>query len=231
MISREQLLQWQGKFDELSLRERLLVLAIVLAVVVGLVQMLLIDPMTAERNIKSRKIGVLQAEVQELVNREQILAAELAAGVNRGKERRAVDLQQQLEKLDARIADSLVAMVPPRLMTQVLENVLAQDHELTLLALENLPVQPIVTREAVDQENEEKNTERGQEISAGLFRHGFVVTLKGSYPATVRYFEKLAELPWEFHWDELRYEVSKYPDATITLQVHTVSLSEDWIGV
>ena len=230
MITREELLEWQARFDELSIRERLLVLGIALAVVISCVQMLLVDPLLAERELKSRKIATLHSEVQQQVHKEQILIAELAAGVNRGKERRAESMQEQLQKLDERIEQSLVAMIPPRLMTQVLENVLQQDDELTLLALENLPVQSIVKRET-DEDELEPVVSDGQTVSSGLYRHGFVLTLKGSYPATVRYLEKLAQLPWEFHWDDLRYEVSKYPDATIVLQVHTVSMSEDWIGV
>lgn len=228
MIARDDLLEWQEKFDALSLRERALVLAIVLSVVISAVQLLLIDPLLAGQARKEKQINQLQAEVLDVSSRQQILNAELAAGVNRSRERRAQEMEAQLVKLDERIGESLVTMIPPRLMTQVLENVLAQDGELTLLALENLPVESIVKRESGEDAAAEADVD---EITTGLYRHGFVLTLQGNYPATVRYFEKLSELPWQFHWDDLRYEVADYPDATITLQVHTVSMSEDWIGV
>jgi MSHA biogenesis protein MshJ len=111
-------------------------------------------------------------------------------------------------------------------MTDVLENVLLQDGELTLLSLENLPVEAIVSRAPAD-----PGTESANGGDDGLYKHSFVLTLTGNYPATVRYFEALAELPWQFHWDGLRYQVQTYPEAIITLQVHTVSMSRDWIGV
>ena len=231
---KEQLVAWQQKFDQLSQRERLLMLAIALVVVVFVLQLLLIDPLIAERNKKSNTIAQLRSGLLQLDNSKQILQAELAAGVNRAKERQQEQLQQQLEKLDQRVQQSVVAMIPPKLMTEVLENILLQDNELTLLNMENLPVEPIVQRDngqLGDAETAKPAVELKQPKASGLFKHSFVLTLRGSYPATVRYFEKLAALPWRFYWDGMHYEVSRYPNATIRLQVHTVSMSEDWIGV
>ena len=34
-----------------------------------------------------------------------------------------------------------------------------------------------------------------------------------------------------FYWTFLKYEVEEYPKAKITLQLSTLSLDEDWIGV
>ena len=44
-------------------------------------------------------------------------------------------------------------------------------------------------------------------------------------------FDRLALLPWKFYWDELSYQVDEYPNATVSLRVRTVSMSEEWIGV
>jgi MSHA biogenesis protein MshJ len=71
----------------------------------------------------------------------------------------------------------------------------------------------------------------GNTTPSALYSHGFVMQLKGDYKSTIKYFERLSALPWRFHWDELRYEVGDYPSAIITLEVHTVSMAEEWIGV
>lgn len=226
MNTQLQWLQWEQRFDAMSQRERLLMLGIALTVIVSFLQFLMIDPLLVNQDRARSQTVTLKADMDELQQRATVLDAELAAGVNRVREQRAVALQQQVEKLDQRIEESLIAMIPPRLMTEVLEKVLLQDGDLKLLALENLPVQAIVAREPA--ESGVKSIEGAED---GLYRHSFVLTLSGNYPATVRYFEKLAELPWQFHWDGLRYQVQTYPEAVITLQVYTVSMSRDWIGV
>jgi MSHA biogenesis protein MshJ len=55
--------------------------------------------------------------------------------------------------------------------------------------------------------------------------------LSGDYHAVIRYFETLQTLPWRFQWNRMHYEVQSYPKAVVTLQVHTLSMSKEWIGV
>jgi MSHA biogenesis protein MshJ len=233
---KEQFLQWQQKVDQLNQRERILIFAVAAAVVVFVLQALLIDPLLQEQALKAREAKSLQSEAQSLGNEIIILTAELEAGVNRGKQKRREQLLIQRTTLDQRIEESVVAMIPPQMMTEVLEQVLAQDGGLKLLALENLPVASIIEQDA-DNPTQGSSTSQVESVDVieedkqGLYKHRFVLTLRGNYLATVRYFEKLNELPWRFHWDSLNYEVTDYPNATITLQVHTVSRSEDWIGV
>ena len=64
-----------------------------------------------------------------------------------------------------------------------------------------------------------------------MYRHGLQLELEGSYLATLAYLKALQALPWEFYWDEVRLQVDKYPTAKITIVVHTLSLTEGWIGV
>jgi MSHA biogenesis protein MshJ len=41
----------------------------------------------------------------------------------------------------------------------------------------------------------------------------------------------LEGLPWRIFWDSVSYEVLDYPKSIVRLKLHTLSLSEDWIGV
>ena len=43
--------------------------------------------------------------------------------------------------------------------------------------------------------------------------------------------QALEALPWRFFWDSVSYEVEDYPRSLVRLRLHTLSLSEDWIGV
>ena len=111
--------------------------------------------------------------------------------------------------------------LPPRQMAQLLEQMLLQQGELQLQRLETLqtkllnadPKKPnLVPRHAV-------------------YQHGFAVEFSGSYLATLRYLEALQAMPWRFYWDAVEFQVKDYPGSRVRLQLHTLSLSEDWIGV
>jgi MSHA biogenesis protein MshJ len=224
--------QWADKINALNQRERVLIFLIVAVVVAWLVVTLLLDPLLKQQQIMTSQLQQLHSQSAQLNNEQVILAAELSRGVHHQAEQRRQQLQQELERINQNIESSIVALIPPRLMAQVLESVLVENRQLKLLALENKPVVKLLAQQ--DENNQSANNKHEQlsaDTGQALYKHTFVLTLQGNYAATVSYFEKLASLPWRFHWDDLRYEVDNYPNAVITLEVHTVSLSEDWIGV
>ncbi|HEB28364.1 MAG TPA: hypothetical protein ENI05_11420 [Porticoccus sp.] len=216
----------QQKIDGLNLRERILLLATGLVVVVMLLQVLLIDPVSAERKKLVLKNLQLSTEIEQKKNEKTILDAQLRVGINRNKIKQRDQLQQERERLNKTIEESLIAMIPPRLMPEVLEQILSETKGLKLLSLENKPVVALVEQKAGDKDLLQEGVKK-----QALYSHGFVLRLSGSYMEAIQYFEKLSQLPWSFHWDDMHYQVDQYPNATITLEVHTVSMSEEWIGV
>ncbi len=213
--------EWQKKLDALDQRERILVMVTGLAVVVMLLQAILIDPLLIERKRLDSKLRDVSQQLQLQKNAQEALSKQLAAGINRNKQKRRDQLQAEVDALNERIETSVDAMIPQRLMPEVLESILGKNGELKLLSLENKPVVPVI------EETDLMEGESGQ----GLYKHSFVLHLSGSYMGAIRYFEQLSQLPWRFHWDDLRYQVESYPNAIITLEVHTVSMSKEWIGV
>ena len=231
----EQLEQWQEKIDSLSLRERVLVLLVSAAAIVMLLQVMLIDPVVKQRTAIKQQLHQLSEDVRRQSNEKVLLDAQLAAGINRESIKRHRQLLAMREKLDKRIEESVVAMIPPKLMPRVLEDILLQDDNLKLLSLEDRPAVSLIEQSS-DKQSQSDDNKADQASNAdskkqALYKHAFVLQLQGTYPATIAYFEKLSTLPWRFYWDGLLYQVTEYPYATITLEVHTVSMSEEWLGV
>lgn len=234
---KEQLMQWQQKIDALNQRERILLMVSGLVVVAMLMQTLLIDPLVIEQG----RIQLEQKELTKKINQQnnvrEIINTELKVGVNRGDLRRKESLEQELEQLNQKIEESLVTMIPPSLMSEVLENILEDSSGLKLLSIENKPVVALFKKTVSEDQGEDKNSsaivteEAKQGENQGLYKHAFVLEFQGNYMAAIKYFQRLDQLPWRFQWDELRYQVEQYPKSIITLEVHTVSMSEEWIGV
>lgn len=222
---KERLKHWQQKIDALNQRERVLVLLTAVVVVVMVLQLVLIDPLNAERNVTGKQIAQLSRQIQQQQAQQQIISAQLEAGIHREKINQRDQLQHEVERLNQQIEQSVVAMIPPRLMPEVLESILSKTEGLTLLSLENKPVVAVIEQDASTAPPQASSNQQA------LYNHGFILRLSGNYMAAIRYFETLAELPWRFYWDDMRYQVDSYPNATITLEVHTVSMSQEWIGV
>lgn len=223
----EHIVAMQQKIDALNQRERVLVLLTAIVFLLMILQVALLDPLLSKREQLNSSIKSINAEMQQKNNEKMILEAQLTAGINRDKIKRRNQLKSQRDQLNQKIEQSLVAMIPPRLMPEVLERVLAETKGLKLLSIENKPVVAMV-RQKPAMEAAGGNTAAGNQA---LYNHGFVLRLKGNYMEAITYFEKLSQLPWRFQWHDLRYRVEQYPNAIITLEVHTVSMAEEWIGV
>ena len=226
---KDELLKLQEKIDGMSQRERVLILLVGIFVVVMLMQTLLLDPVLKERGVTKKQITQTRQQIADLNNEQQVLNAQLTAGVTRHELKRRDQMRQEVHALNKKIETSVVAMIPPHLMPEVLENILGQNKKLTLLSLENKPVVSVLEQmtESESNKNTENNTDKGQ----ALYKHAFVIKLRGNYMSAIDYFKTLEQLPWRFYWDELHYQVDSYPNAVISLEVHTVSMSEEWIGV
>lgn len=231
----ERLLDWQRKIDSLQLRERVLVGLCALVLVAVILQTLFIDPLLAERSLYRKETSRLMLQIEQQRSEQQLGEAQLKAGVNRKKEQRLTQLQRELDELNSHIQDSVMGLIPPRLMPEVLERVLVQNKGLKLLSVKNKAVVSLlptsIAATAAKSADSVSKIQKKKKAQQGLFRHSFVLQLQGSYMPTIDYFKNLEKLPWQFYWDNLHYEVNDYPNATITLEVHTVSFSEELLGV
>jgi MSHA biogenesis protein MshJ len=216
---RERLQQAVTRIDALTLRERALLMLAVLAVLVGLWEVLLFGPLQQQHT-------ALRNQVQTLHDSVAALNRTITRAANKRAEDPNVALRAQLEtvnaentRLDARLNAITAGLVAPREMATVLERVLKAQHGLKLVSIANLPAEAVALGE--DDES----------ATAKVFRHGLTLTFEGDYLDTLKYLQALSRLPWHFYWDRLDLKVTDYPVSRVTVTVHTLNLKEGWIGV
>lgn len=209
--------QCQEKIDAFNQRERILIFASAVIVVVMLIQTVLIDPVLDARKQIERDIFQINQDISQKKSEQQVINILLNKGINQDKIKHRDSLKAAIAALKIDIEASVNSLIPPKLMAEVLGRVLISNTTIKLLGLENKPVEPII-----------EQIPGGEK---GLFKHAFILHLEGDYHSTISYLEHLSELPWQFHWNSLNFQVIEYPRANITLEVHTVSMSREWIGV
>jgi MSHA biogenesis protein MshJ len=211
--------------DALSLRERLFVFAAMLLVVVGGWEALLAGPLDAREAIASNKVATMRDRIGQLDEALTVAAHGIGDGMETHLSRLRV-LQQQAAAGEESMRIFTSDLVDPAQMRFVLEDLLRGQAGLELISVSNLPGRPLI---------EETTADAAAPAHAGkgptLYRHGLVLVLEGSYLDCLKYLESVERLPWQIYWGGLGLQTEEHPRSRITIELHTLSLEEEWIGV
>lgn len=210
------------KFAALSSREQVLVLVALFAITYQVADLVVFDRQYQQIDSLNRAIAADNRAMTDLNAELNGLAAGAQRDPNRELRTQIAGLRGQVATLRQRLGAETQQMISPQDMARFLEQLLNRDDALTMLSLQTLEAEPMVP-------SDEAEPVRQQQ--AVLHRHGFEIAFSGGYLATLRYLQSLEALPWRFYWDSVSYEVIEYPRSVVRLRLHTLSLSEDWIGV
>jgi len=228
---KEEWLKLSARFDALTLRERVLVLAGLVVGVALLFDYLALQPLAA------RKLR-LERQIVEARNSMKVAEAVLAGQVPltdpddvRRSYRNA--LRQQLVDLDKSMQELQSGLVPPERMAKLLEAMLARSRGLQLLSLRTLPVQRYETPALAPNGKAPNKTAKPapKDPERTVFQHSFEITLQGSYIELHDYLTQLEKLPWQMFWGRINVSTEQYPRLRATLTVQTLSLNKAWLIV
>ncbi|WP_028470093.1 type II secretion system protein M [Neptunomonas japonica] len=214
------------KFNALNKRERMLVSITSAVIVVMLFFVAAIEPLM-------KKSSRLDSQVEQKERRMNAYSVEATAFTQALAVDPSVSVKEEvasLEKSDKHVTALLqqrsVHLMDPVQMSQVLETVLQDNQGITLKRLASLPLKPLELSEEADSSVDDVEVAP----AAAVYSHGFEVVLQGRYSDIYDYLRRLEGLSSSFFWDSLEYEVSTYPNSEVTLQVHTLSAVEGWLG-
>ncbi len=160
-----------------------------------------------------------------------------------GAESRAQELQQKrnldqlrerVQRTDAELHQVGSSLIPAADMLPVLERMLAQVGGLRLRAMQSLgrtelvasalPAAPPAALPAANAAS--------TKADAGpvLYRHGFELTLEGTYADLLSYLRALETMPHVL-WGGVQFKVEQHPRALLTLRLYTLSLDRSWLEI
>jgi MSHA biogenesis protein MshJ len=128
------------------------------------------------------------------------------------------NLKGETDSLRKQIFALTKDMVSPQDMERIVRELIAKTQGLTILNLESIASIPLFVEP-------EKNQ------IATVYNHGLKLVVEGDFFNILNFLESLESQHLKMIWDELDYEVEKYPKATVTLILHTIGSGEGWIGV
>jgi MSHA biogenesis protein MshJ len=208
------------RYNQLSLRERVLVLLAAVALLWVVWESAFMGPLDRERRQRRQQLEVLRAEVQGLEQSVEAIVAQGAADPESRSRQQIEALKQDIAKLDEQLAGTTSGLIAPREMGRVLEQVLRRTSQLTLHGLRTLPPESLLTAEPPKPEG-----------GAQIYRHGVELEVGGTYLEMLRLLEALEALPWKFFWDRAEFAIEDAPRGRLKLRLYTLGLEEGWIGV
>jgi MSHA biogenesis protein MshJ len=125
-----------------------------------------------------------------------------------GKKEELDDSSKEVEKYLSVLKGEII---PPDQMAEVLKNVLVKEHGLHLTSFRIYPKQTLVA--GTTNKNGNKSL---------LYEQDFMISFTGDYFSTLSYLQHLEQLPWRFFWNDISYGVSTYPQASVTIKLHTL---------
>ncbi|WP_115720062.1 hypothetical protein [Gallaecimonas mangrovi] len=209
------LIEW---FEALARREKLLVMAAGWVLLIGGLGLSWLQPLLTSNAAVSKLNAQQRAELKNLDAQLAVVDAKLAADPNLAVHQEIVRLQDERQTLEQKIHQGTQSLVPPEAMASLLRALLSGTGQLQLVKLESEPAKPLA-------EDKDKDQKAGQ-----LYRHGLVLTLKGSYLPTLEFLKQVEKLPWRFYWQSLDFKQSQYPDANIQIHVYTLGTSTHYLG-
>lgn len=133
-------------------------------------------------------------------------------------------LKIENEQLKQKVYDATKRMISTKDMSTILNELVATSANLTFTNIESLETKPLFSEQKLLDQNNKK-------ILFQVYSHGLKIEMLGNYFATLQFLKRLEQHNANLIWNEIDYEVKKYPEAKIVIILHTLNLEEGWIDV
>lgn len=220
-----------ARLDAMSLRERVFVLIAVVAVMAALSNMLLFEPLlkrhksvTSQLELQRQAIGKAQSDIAAMQQ-------ENSPNSTSPQRQRINQIRHELAEGNAFLQSSRENLVQPEKMAEYLRSLLNRNSSLQLVAMQNLPVTPLLENAKPDDEKSAQGGKQKDERKNQVYKHGVKLTVRGSYPELQQYLQMLESLPQQVYWARAEMLVVKYPVSELTLILYTLGLEKTWLQI
>lgn len=242
----EELQKLFNRIDELTLRERAIILAGLLIIMFLAWYSYLMEPLAKTQKLLLSELNEKHHQLQVLNEQFELMTLKRTRDPNAANRAKLAKLRGEIAKVTEQVKSRTSSLVSPDSMPEVLRRVLAESSGLNLLALKGLGSSPLVAPKSPQSgvskqragskaavRREAVNSAKQASPDAGLgnaYKHGMEIQFSGDFPSTLEYMRKLEKLPWGFYWGGVDFKIKKYPQAKTSIRLFTLSLDSKWIG-
>ena len=239
-----------ARIDALSLRERALLFAVVLGILLFVALQIVFPALAAQHKRLEGELTARREQVRLVYAQTEQLVTERGRDRDALNRARIAELKTRLAAADGGTGALSRGFVSPREMAPLIRQVLGRHGGLEVVRVENLP--PVVLGELASAPSAARGPRldpiaetvtapsgkagarpAGERTSTHppVYKHGLRVEVKGGFADLVRYLQALERLEWGVLWEEARLETEAYPVSRLTVVIYTLSTEQAWLGV
>ena len=221
----QQLNKTAKNIDARSRAEKIFILAVLLLGLVLVYLSVSFDPIRADIANATAQINSVNRQIAAQQSSYQSMEEASKQDPNKFANDRLTVIAREQSQLDSEISNLAGDLISPTDMTRILTSLLGRQSGLELISFENKDAVPL--RGEVDN----ADGQEASELSGQVFSHGLVIEFQGDFFATLKYLRFLEEISESFFWASVSFKQVVWPDALITLEIHTLSSNAGFIGV
>ncbi len=221
---------WQKivlRIDARSLRERAMIFAAAVFILLALVNSVFLDPQFGKQKLLSQKLQQDQTQIATLQRETQQKLSGQKLDPDVANRARLAQLKQQLEQMNGQLREMQKGLVSPDKMSVLLEDILKRNGKLRLMSLKTLPASSLSQAAPSDAKITADKAAAGESV----YKHGVEIVVEGGYLDMLYYMVELEAMPWQLYWGKAKLRVDDYPQATLTLTLFTLSLDKKWLNL
>lgn len=232
-----------ARIDDMTLRERGLMFAAGVMVLMMLPYSLVIDPALKTQRRLLDQIQKDQSQISSLGNEIRKLALEQSDAPNSANREKLRALDESLALVEREIEASRSQLVPADRISTLLRGVLSKTGRVTLVSISAASGTPALERSSGTSPGEERASAGGAQVATattgpqagttpaqesaasdfGLYRRGVQLIVRGTYLDLVQLLGDLEKLPWRMLWGKAELKLDQYPAVTLKVTLYTLS--------
>ncbi|MCH8264862.1 MAG: hypothetical protein IIC10_05635 [Proteobacteria bacterium] len=217
--------------------EKIIFMVVLIAALALSYLSIVFDPIRADINTSRNAINGVNRQILA----QQNSYADKYEASQEDPDKFANDRLAVISRTQARLQDEINELagdfVTPNEMTNILTSVLERQAGLELVSFGNQSATPL--REGISNVAEllaatgavnlDDVVTTG--VSGQVYEHGLVIEFEGDFFNTLKYLRFLEDITGSFFWDSISFSRLDWPNAHITLEIHTLSTNQGFIGV
>lgn len=247
------------KFNQLSMRERVLLVGSLASAIVYVMFSFVLEPNYARNKQLTTQLSSLTQQQRQYDFTIAELKQVLTTDPNKVIKLRIARAENELKKANGKLTDLTADLINSNQMALVLGDVLSRAKKVKLLAIESLPVTTITGNSNKESATEQGETKpkmanaSGQDVDSAeliksdaissninrvlessgsevlLYRHGLRITMTGAFFDIQAYLDSIEQLPKKFYWEIFDYQMQEYPTAEVVMEIYTLSINKEFI--
>lgn len=231
----QQWIKLSTKLDAMTLRERAMVFAAVVAAILFLIYTVSVEPLLNKQQALNLQIKTQQNQIAGIDLEIAAKAQGFVVDPDAGTRARLAAVRQEIDTTSAGLMAVQKGLVAPDKIAPLLGHLLRGNGKLKLMSMKTLPVtglneaaQPAQSA-ATPPPAGAATTPAARKPRELLYRHGVEIVLQGSYLDMISYMDALEALPVQLFWGKAQLDAQQYPNSRLTLTLYTLSLDQKWM--